>query len=252
MRILSAGLACGLLLMLPVPSRAAPPDALDATAVDRIVQEALKAWDVPGVAVAIVRDDNVVYLKGHGVRELGHKDPVTPDTLFPIASCTKSFTTTAMAMLVDEGKMGWDDPVRKHLDYFHLYDPLADANVTLRDLVTHRTGVRGHELLWYRSPWTPEEVVRKMALVKPDRPFRSSFQYQSTMFTAAGLAVGKAAKTSWADFVQRRMLDPLDMKATTLTTAAAEKVPDHASPHRPGSRGELETIVCRMTLHFGG
>jgi CubicO group peptidase (beta-lactamase class C family) len=232
----------GLLLGLPLSAPCAPPDAFDPAAVDHVVEDALKAWDVPGVAVAIVRDDKVIYLKGHGVREVGRKDPVTPDTLFPIASCTKGFTTTAMAMLVDEGKMGWDDPVRKHLDYFRLADPLADANVTLRDLVTHRTGVRGHELLWYRSPWTPEEVVRKMALVKPDRPFRSSFQYQSTMFTAAGLAVGTAAKTSWTDFVQRRLLDPLDMKATTLTTTAAEKAPDHASPHRPNGHGELEVI----------
>jgi CubicO group peptidase (beta-lactamase class C family) len=243
MRALLLELPAVLLLgALPAAVRPAPPDAVDTAAVDRVVADALKAWDVPGVAVAIVRDDKVVYLKGHGVRELGRKDPVTPDTLFPIASCTKGFTTTAMAMLVDEGKMGWDDPVRKHLDYFRLYDPLADANVTLRDLVTHRTGVRGHELLWYRSPWTPEEVVRKMGLVKPDRPFRSSFQYQSTMFTAAGLGAGSAAKMSWAEFVQQRILDPLDMKATTLTTTAAEKAPDHASPHRPDGHGQLEVI----------
>src|SRR6202022_2094198 len=104
-------------------------------------QGAPKGGEGPGAAVAIVHDDELVYLKGFGVRELGGHDAVTPDTVFPISSCTKAFTTTAMAMLVDEGKMDWDDPVRKHVDYFHLKDPLADANVTLRDLVTHRTGL---------------------------------------------------------------------------------------------------------------
>ena len=97
---------------------------------------------VPGAAVAVVRDGEVVYLKGHGVREAGGDRSVTPDTVFPLASCTKAFTTTILAMLVDEGKMSWDDPVRKHLDWFHLSDPLADRDVTLRDLVTHRTGLR--------------------------------------------------------------------------------------------------------------
>src|SRR5262245_44629667 len=109
----------GLLALAAVPALRAA-DAVDAAAVDALVQDALKAWDVPGVAVAIVRDDQVVYLKGHGVKEIGRPDPVTPDTVFPIASCTKAFTTTAMAMLVDEGKMDWDDHVRKHVEYFHL------------------------------------------------------------------------------------------------------------------------------------
>ena len=108
------------------------------------------------MAVAVVRGDEVVYLKGFGVRELGGNDPVTPDTLFPLASCTKAFTSTAMAMLVDEGKMDWDDPVRKHVDFFHLSDPLADEEVTLRDLVSHRTGLSPNNFLWYHSPWSQE------------------------------------------------------------------------------------------------
>jgi CubicO group peptidase (beta-lactamase class C family) len=259
MRLLFTIAACGLLaclvwllLLTPPwaapPRQAAPPPGADAAppfdpdSIEAIVHDALRAWQVPGVAVAIIHNDEVVYLKGHGVKELGKKDPVTPDTLFPIASCTKAFTTTAMAMLVDEGKMAWDDPVRKHVDYFHLADPLADANVTLRDLVTHRTGVRGHELLWYRSPWTQEEIIRKIGLVKLDRPFRSSFQYQTTMFTTAGHAVASAAKMPWAEFVQKRILDPLEMTATTLTTADVDKTPDHATPHRRNRLGSPEPI----------
>jgi CubicO group peptidase (beta-lactamase class C family) len=215
---------------------------LDADAVDRIVQDALRAWQVPGAAVAIVRDDEVVYLKGFGPREVGRAEPVTPDTVFPIASCTKGFTTAAMAMLVDEGKLSWDDPVRKHLDYFHLGDPSADALVTLRDLVSHRTGLAGHELLWYRSPWPPEEVVRRVGRVKLDYPFRASFHYQTTMFTAAGLAAAAAAKEPWAELIRKRIVEPLGMKHTSFTTTAALADPDHASPHRPNRFGRLEVI----------
>ena len=171
---------------------------MDPAAIDAIVKKSLDAWHVPGVAVAVVRDGEVIYLKGHGVKSLDADDPVTPDTLFPIGSCTKAFTTAAMAILVDEGKMAWDDPVRKHLSYFHLGDPLADKEVTLRDLVCHRTGLAPHDLLWYRSPWPPEEIVRRAGLLPLDQPFRTRFQYQSTMFTAAGLAVGVGGRAAVA------------------------------------------------------
>ena len=211
---------------------AAPPDP---AAVDAVVRDALKAWNVPGVAVAVVRDDQVVYLKGHGLRAAGSDRPVTPDTVFPLASCSKGFTTTILAMLVGEGKMGWDDPVRKHLPWFHLGDPLADREVTLRNLVTHRTGLRGHDLLWYRSPLPQEELVRRVGLLPLDKPFRTAFQYQSTMFTAAGLAEGAATKTTWADLVRERIFKPLEMAESSLTTTEALKAADLAMPHRLGA-----------------
>src|SRR5579872_3039047 len=132
---LSVPLAACLVAICYLPSAgvgAAPP--VDAKAIDTAIRRSLEAWHVPGAAVGIVRDGEVIYLKGHGTREVGGKDSVTPDTLFPIASCTKAFTTTAMAVLADEGKLAWDDPVRKHVPFFRLSDPLADANVTLRDL----------------------------------------------------------------------------------------------------------------------
>ncbi len=223
-------------------SRAAAEPRPDAD-IDRVIRDALKAWGVPGVAVAVVRDDQIVYLKGHGLRQVDSDRPVTPDTIFPLASCTKGFTTTLMAMLVDEGKLGWDDPVRKHLPWFHLADPLADREVTLRDLVTHRTGLRGHELLWYRSPWKLEEIIRRAGLLPLDRPFRTTMQYQSTMFTAAGLAAAAAAKATWADLIRNRILTPLEMRSASLTTDEAEKIPDRAMPHRTGASGKPEAIV---------
>ena len=195
---------------------------LDARSLDIIVLDALKAWHVPGASVVIVRDDKVIYLQGHGVRELGKDDPVTPETLFPLASCTKGFTTAALALLVDEGKLEWDDPVRKHLPWFHLADALADKAVTVRDLVTHRTGLAGHTFLWYHAPWSPEEAVKKAGSLPLDKPFRSAFQYQSTMFTAAGLALAATAKMPWEQFIQERLFDPLEMHSATSSSAEAK------------------------------
>jgi CubicO group peptidase (beta-lactamase class C family) len=235
-------MAVGVLGFFLASALPAAADAVPTAAIDSLVKEALQSWEVPGAAVAIVRDDQVIYLKGHGVKELGKDVPVTPDTVFPIGSCTKAFTTAAMALLVDDGKMHWDDPVRKHLPFFRLADPLADASVTLRDLVTHRTGVASHDLLWYRAPWSAEERVRRVGLLPLDRPFRTTFQYQSVMFTAAGLAVGNAAQSSWADFVQKRLLKPLGMTGASLTTTAAEKAPDRASPHRRVKPGQIDVI----------
>jgi CubicO group peptidase (beta-lactamase class C family) len=230
-----AGMA-GLLLI--APARAEPLDA----AVDALVKKSLETWRVPGVAVAIVRDGEVIYLKGHGVRALDADDPVTPDTLFPIGSCTKAFTTTAMAILVDEGKMAWDDHVRKHLSYFHLGDPLADHDVRLRDLVCHRTGLASNDLLWYRAPWSMEEMVRRAGRLPLAQPFRTRFQYQSTMFTAAGLAVASAADQPWQDVVQKRLFDPLGMTESCFTSTAAAKVADRAVGHRLNRLGRSEIV----------
>jgi CubicO group peptidase (beta-lactamase class C family) len=229
-------------LLLLVGGRGAHAADLDQAAVDALVRKALASWHVPGVAVGMVRDGKVVYLKGHGVRRVGTPEPVTPDTLFPIASCTKAFTTAAMAVLADEGKMAWDDPVRKYLPWFHLADPRADRLVTLRDLVTHRTGLRSHDMLWYRAPWSQEEIIRRCGKLPLDKPFRSTFQYQSPMFTAAGHAVAVASGVPWVEFARQRLLEPLGMSGVVFTTKDYCSRADHASPHRAGPRGEPEVI----------
>ncbi|MFL5241629.1 MAG: serine hydrolase [Gemmataceae bacterium] len=227
------------LLATPCPGTAA---SFNPKPVDKLVEDALKVWQVPGVAVAIVKEGEVIYLKGHGVRKLGKKDFVTPDTLFPIASCTKSFTAAAMALLVDEGKMEWDDRVGKHVPSFHLSDPLADGDVRLRDLMCHRTGLRGHDFLWYRAPWDQVEAIRKIGLVKLDKPFRTTLQYQSIMFMVAGRAVESASKLSWSKFIKKRLLDPLEMKDTCFATLEAEKAKDIAGPHARDENGEVAVI----------
>ena len=143
--------------MLPtlIAAAALAAPAPDPAPIDALVRESMRSWGVPGVAVAIVRPDEVVYLQGHGTRSLDAQQPVTPQTLFPIGSCTKGFTVTLLAQLVDEGKLNWTDHVRQHVPAFRLSDPLADADVRLADLLCHRTGLGNHELLWYRAPWSP-------------------------------------------------------------------------------------------------
>jgi CubicO group peptidase (beta-lactamase class C family) len=226
-------------LALPGLARA---EAVDTAAVDAVVREALKAWQVPGAALAIVHNDKVVYVQGYGLRELGGDQRVTPDTVFGIASLTKAFTTTALAMLADDGKLKWDDPVRKHVPFFRLADPLADGQVTLRDLVCHRTGISRHDLLWIHAPWSQEETIRRLAYVKANRPFRAAYQYNNIMYMAAGFAVASASQSTWQDFVRRRIFEPLGMKGATFTKSDLLKTPDHASPHHRGRDGKVKVI----------
>ena len=154
--------------------------------VEVIVRNAIEAWQIPGVAVAIVKDDQPIFLKGFGVREAGGEQAVTPDTVFPLASCTKAFTTTLLAMLADDGVIGWDDPLRKHLPGFKLSDPNADALLTVRDLLCHRCGIAGHDLLWYHAPWGIDEVIRRAQTLPLEYPFRGGYRYSSIPFMAAG------------------------------------------------------------------
>ena len=135
---------------------------LDPSAADGIVTAAMMAWHTPGMAVAIVADDKIVLAKGYGIEELGTTRPVTPDTLFEIASTTKAFTTTAMAMLVDEKKLDWDDPVRKVLPWFRVADPNTDTLITLRDLVSHRSGIGRHDELWDLTDMSRQELLRRV------------------------------------------------------------------------------------------
>jgi CubicO group peptidase (beta-lactamase class C family) len=218
-----------------------PGPGPDSAKIDQLAADALAAWNVPGSAVVIVTPDRVVLVKGYGVRELGG-DPVTPDTVFPLASCTKAFTTALVALLADEGKLSWDDPVRKHLPDFHLSDPAADSLVTLRDLGSHRTGVDSHDLLWYRSPFSQAELVRRVRHLPLSRPFRTEIQYQTVMYLALGQAAAAAGGKPWGELIEARLLRPLDMTGASLTTTAAMKQADRAAGHRPGPDGKLAVV----------
>lgn len=222
-----------------------------APALSRYIETSMRAWKVPGAAVGIVRGTAPVYLRGFGVRDVRTGQAVTPDTLFDIGSCTKAFTAAAAAMLVDEGKMRWDGKVRDYIPWFQLYDPLADEQVTLRDLLTHRTGVPGTDMLWYGTHLTRAQVIRRLRYAKPDAGFRAAFQYQNVMYVAAGYAVGQAAGETWDAFVQQRIFAPLGMSESDTSAEAVQRSPNHAAPHVEAPDGRVHAIAYRNIDNAG-
>jgi CubicO group peptidase (beta-lactamase class C family) len=193
------------------PAGAAPPPELDA-----YLQKALRDWGLPGLAVAVVRNDSILYARGYGVREMGKPERVDEHTAFDAASLTKSFTSAAIAMLVDEGKMGWDVPVRRYLPELELADPYLTQNVTLRDLLSHRTGLRASNPMWRFTGNPRDEVLRRTRHVPVQVPFRTALVYSNLGYTIAGEASARAAGEPWESLIRRRLLDPLGMTDSFL------------------------------------
>jgi CubicO group peptidase (beta-lactamase class C family) len=185
------------------------------------------------------------------VRDIRTGTPVTTDTLFDIGSCTKAFTAAVIAMLVDEGKMQWDARVSTYVPFFHLQDPLADENVAIRDLLTHRTGLPGTDLLWYGADSSREDVIRSLAYVAPSAGFRALFQYQNVMYVAAGYAAGQAAGTTWDQLVRTRIFEPLGMTDSDTSATEAQKSPDYATPHISEPDGSIKAIPWRNIDNAG-
>jgi CubicO group peptidase (beta-lactamase class C family) len=222
-----------LLLLLPAVARADQPvpPPLDPAAIDAYAQKLLDDWKAPGLALAVVRDDRVVLAKGYGVRTAGKSEPVDEHTLFSIASCSKAFTAAALAILVDEGKLRWEDKVTQHLPGFQLYDPYVTRELTVRDLLCHRSGLPtfGGDLVWYHTTYGRADVLRRLRHLRPTTSFRSAYGYQNILFLAAGEVVPAATGTAWDDFVRERVFRPLGM--TGATTSIADLRGRGATPH---------------------
>ena len=211
---------------------------------DPFVEQALKDWNAPGAAVAVVRGDRVILIKGYGYRDVEKKTPITPQTLFAIASITKSFTVTDLGMLIDEGKAGWDVPVRTLFPAFKLYDPILTEQISLRDLVTHRSGLPRHDMVWYSSDFSRDDLVRRLQYLEPNKPLRALFQYNNLMFMTAGYIAGILDNRNWEDSVRARVLSPLAMNSTTFSLAVLENSPDFALPYQKGR--DLQAELKRM------
>lgn len=207
-------------------SQEAPLEGFDA-----YVREAVEAWEVPGLAVAVVKDGELVFARGYGVRELGRPEPVGAHTLFAIGSTTKAMTAAALGILVDEGALGWDDPVTRHLPWFELCDPYVTREVTVRDLLTHRAGLGNADFLWYGQDATTEEILHRVRYVEPAYSLRSDFVYQNIMYVAAGAVIEAVSGKPWAEFVRERIFEPIGMDGTVPTLSAAASRADVASPH---------------------
>ncbi|MGE0555645.1 MAG: serine hydrolase [Gemmatimonadales bacterium] len=225
-----------------------PKDPL--AGLDRYVEKALADWGVPGAAVAIVRGDSVILAKGYGVRRLGESAPVDAETIFAIGSNSKAFTTAALALLVDEGKLAWDDRVITHLPWFQLRDPWITRQLDIRDLVSHRSGVARHDALWYATRRSTENVVRQLRFADTELPFRSGWLYNNNLYLTAGLVIERLGGASWDDFVASRLLRPLGMTRASTTVRGLEGTPNVAAPHMTLD-GTLQPVAFRNIDNAG-
>ena len=223
----------GVLLFLFITSNSFSQTArLDS--LDAYFQRSLELWQVPGMAIAIVKDDSLIFAKGYGVKNIKNKkDKVDANTLFPIASNTKAFTAAALARLVDEGKLTWETKVVEILPYFTLYDPYVTAHFTILDLLSHRSGLVtfSGDLLWYGTTFSREEVVKKLPYLKQKYEFRTHFGYSNIMYIAAGEIIGKLSGKPWEQYIQDEFLTPLAMQNTLTSITQLDKKSNVVSPH---------------------
>ncbi len=219
------------------PSRPRLDRPVDFSGFEKFVSRVLKEWQVPGVAIAVIDDNEVVHAEGYGYRDLEEQLPVTSQTLFPIASITKPFTSTATAILVDDGKLNWDDRVREHLRAFKLYDADATEHLTIRDCLSHRTGLPYGPFHWYGINGWPEEnmspkiAYQKLRYFKQARPFRTAYEYSNSGYFIMGQVIEKLSGKPYAEFVQQQVLDPLAMQRTNFSIVQSLSDPNHAKPY---------------------
>lgn len=188
-------------------------------------------WQVPGVAVGVVRDGEVILARGFGHRDRQARLPVGEHTTMAIGSNSKSFTATLLAILADEGRLDRDRPVREHLPDFRLYDDFATSEMTPRDLVTHRSGLPRHDNTWYGRSRTRAEIFEKLRYLEPNASFRSRYQYQNLMFMAAGHLAGRIAGRDWHRLIDERIFTPLGMDRSTTSVGETPGSGDYALPY---------------------
>jgi CubicO group peptidase (beta-lactamase class C family) len=189
-------------------------------------------WGIPGLAVGIVKGDSLVYARGFGVREAGRADAVDPHTIFAIGSNTKSFTAIAAAMLVDEGRLRWDDRAEDRYPGFRLHDPYVSRDIRIRDLLSHRSGLgRRGDALWYGTDFSREDILRRIRFLEPNAPFRTEMGYQNVMYLAAGEIVGRVSGLGWDRFIHDRLFAPLGMRRSSTSVKALAGQANVATPH---------------------
>lgn len=211
------------------------------TGFDAYVEHAMHDWQVPGLAIAIVRHDSVIFARGYGVREVGKPGRVDANTVFAIASTTKAFTSASLGMLVDEGKLSWDDTVRKWLPYFQLKDPYVTESFAVRDLLTHRSGLERGDLLWAATNYDREQVVRHLRYLDMEHPFRTTYGYSNNMFITAGTVLAAITGKPWDDFVKQRIFTPLGMRRSNTSVRDLVGMDNVAQPHEVMG-GKLQVV----------
>lgn len=196
------------------------------------VRAMLEEWKIPGVAIGLVKDGEVVLAQGFGKRDREAGQEVTPRTIFGIASCTKAFTALALAMLVDEGKLDWDVPLRTYLPGFKLSDSVASERVATRDILSHRTGLPGHDLVAYGIELTADELLQRLPHLEMNKDIRAAWQYNNLMYGVAGHLIHCLSGQRWDAFTRQRILEPLGMESTSFTIADVQQMSDYAMPYK--------------------
>lgn len=216
--------------------------AVSFDSLDTYIQKAVNDFEVPGFAVGVVKDGEVVFAKAYGRLNAHEETPVNEHSVFGIASCSKAFTAACMAILVDEGKLAWDDKVIDHYPGFKLYDPFITRELTIRDLLSHRAGYQTFDgdLLWYGSDYSREEVIQRFAARQQSYSMRSQFGYSNIMFIAAGQVILNVTGRSWDDFVKEKIFDPLGMQHSSTTNRGFEGTQNVAYPHVNGKALSFE------------
>lgn len=197
---------------------------------DSYMEKIVKDWNVPGIGVGIVVDDKLVFTRGYGYRDYEKKLPFTATTLCPIASNTKLFTAVAAGLLVEEGKLSWDKPVRDAVPSIRFFNDALNSTITLRDMLAHRTGITRHDMIWYKSDFTRKELYERLKFLEPKEPLRVTFLYNNMMYAATGYIIELQSGKSWEEFVRERIFAPLGMNSTVYTIADMLKQPDYGVP----------------------
>jgi CubicO group peptidase (beta-lactamase class C family) len=216
--------------------QAATMPAVPLKGLDEFVGRVIKSFEVPGVALAVVKDGQVLVAKGYGVRTLGEAAPVDGRTLFGIASNTKVFTAAALGLLVEEGKIEWDAPVIRYLPWFQMYDPFVTRELTVRDLLVHRSGFglgAGDLLWWPESTYDRGEIARRLRFIPPAASFRSAYAYDNVLYLVAGEVIEAVSGQSWEDFVSQRILSRVGMTGSNVRHSAATAGGNIAATHAP-------------------
>lgn len=198
---------------------------------EKTVDRILKDWNVPGCGIGIVYKNKLVFAKGYGYRDLAKKLPVTPNTLFQIASNSKLFTATAIGLLVEEGKLEWDKPIKNYVPQIQFYNDELNNNVTIRDMLSHRTGISRHDGIWYKSDFTRQQLFDRLKYLEPSIPLRTGFLYNNLMYSAAGQILYFISGQTWEDFVKSKIFDPLNMTHSIFVVEDMEKQPDFMAPY---------------------
>ena len=234
-RTLTAAVLCcaaGSLAAQSGSSMRAAGGSPDWAAFDRYVAQAARDWRIPGMAIAVVKDDSLVFARGYGVLETGTSRRADEHTRFAIGSTTKAMTSAGLAMLVDEGKLRWDDRVTAYIPELQLYDPWVTRELTVRDLLTHRSGLAGTDLFWGTTwQYSQAEIIRRLRYVPPSASFRSEWQYQNVMYALGGTIIERIAKMPWEAFVRSRIFTPLGMNETEPLVSAIRGKVNVAIPH---------------------